>query len=120
MTQMVDQIASQGGNIPISGADRGERARAAIRRRPGGQPGNQNRVIHGRYSGAYKAARKLSRAQLKVLCQLGHFTGDLPGRNRTRMLRPDQVALLAEHDPVLLQAAEEVNLRGVKFFLPAS
>lgn len=87
-----------------------ESAQAGKRRRPGGQPFNQNAVRHGRYRRARLERRKLNLAELKVLTRAAHVLGLVPGRCRVRPLRREQVNILAERCPQTLRLAEAVGL----------
>jgi hypothetical protein len=76
------------------------------KRRRGAQPGNQNRLVHGRRSRAVEAERKAGNALRKLALHVLLATGDTGGdRLRPRPMRMDQLALLAQHDVALLDAA---------------
>ena len=65
-----------------------------LRRRPGAQPANRNRLIHGRRSRVAVQARAARAAGLKAAALLLAAVGALPGRLRHRPLRPAQMAHL--------------------------
>jgi len=85
-------------------------------RKPGGQPGNQNALKHGRRTAEARRRQKLAHASLKALQHLLNAQGMIPrseGRIRPRPLRQDQMALLIEAEPEL---AAMVRAAGV--YLP--
>lgn len=65
-----------------------------IKRRPGGQPGNQNALKHGQCTYRAISARKAATARVKAASVILHGLGAIPGRCRRRLVRPDQVPLL--------------------------
>jgi len=65
-----------------------------IKRRPGGQPGNQNALKHGQCTYRAISARKAATARVKAAAVILHGLGAIPGRCRRRLVRPDQVGLL--------------------------
>lgn len=75
-------------------------------RRPGGQPGNQNALKHGQRTARAILARKLAWARSKGLAHTMGGLGCFPPGSapRHRPMRPDQLALLAQHDPELFAA----------------
>ncbi len=79
--------------------------RGTTARQPGAQPGNSNALKHGRWSAGERLRRKLSMATVKALAHIidQHALAQRLGRFRIRPLRCDQLALLRQHDPALLQ-----------------
>jgi hypothetical protein len=86
----------------MDGSER-EMPNEPVKNRQGGQPGNRNAWKHGRRSAAATLRRKRTYAVLKAATHLLSALGGFPrGQEpRCRPLRPDQLALLIDCEPVL-------------------
>lgn len=104
-------MVDAGRDIACGRADRRATAQKVVPlRRPGAQPGNSNRLLHGLRSRRYREGRRLAHASLKLLHHVAYRLGVIKGRNRARPLRADQLSALAIHEPQLLALALSLGL----------
>ena len=91
--------------------DHGAARKPVQKARRGAPPGNSRRLVHGRYARATLENRRARIAAVKLASHIVHALGMVQGRNRIRVLRTDQVEILAALDPDLLALARCAGVR---------